>query len=129
MPLPPKAAILRTIEEVAIARGKALATTPASVILSGARNPRFSPLPVLPQQPNQTRVILSEGGASAAEVEGPAVSLPNPPPLTPTRHPDYASAQPTNSTLRPFFNQAIYGTQVLDSATATTPPDPVPPWP
>ncbi len=119
---------LRTIEEVAIARGKALSTTPTSVILSGAKNPRFSPLPVLPQQPNQNRVILSEGGASAAEVEGPAVSLPNPPPLTPTGHPDYASAQATNSTLRPFFNQAIYGTQVLDYAIDSISSDPVQWW-
>ncbi len=113
---------LRTIEEVAIARGKALSTTPTSVILSGAKARTSSlPLSVLPQQPVQNP-------AASSEFEPSAVSLPTTPPLTPTGHPDYASAQATNSTLRPFFNQAIYGTQVLDYAIDSISSDPVQWW-
>jgi hypothetical protein len=113
---------LRTIEEVAIARGKALSTRPTSVILSGAKARTSSlPLSVIPQQPVQNP-------AASSEFEPSAVSLPTTPPLTPTGHPDYASAQATNSTLRPFFNQAIYGTQVLDYAIDSISSDPVQWW-
>ena len=84
---------LRTIEQVAIARGKALPTTPepSAVILSEEKNPR-----------------ISEGS------EATRVLFPNPPPFTLTGNPDYASAPATNSSLRGYLDQAVYGTQVLD---------------
>jgi hypothetical protein len=163
---------LRTIEEVAIKNGKALATIP-------------------PNQANKRSVIPSGGGDSAAGVEEPALSLPkgpavispspqpssphgaprpeqrtsivqwrdprisyvpllalsqepttNPndptfappqsfpttPPLTASGFPDFATAPITNSTLRPFINQAIYGTQLLDYAIDDISSDPVQWW-
>jgi hypothetical protein len=42
------------------------------------------------------------------------VLFPNPPPFASTGNPDYASAPATNSSLRGYFNQAVYGTQILD---------------
>jgi hypothetical protein len=96
---------LRTIEEVAIARGKALPTT-------------------APLTPLKNSVILSGG-----TVEGPAVVFPSsPPPLTSTGNPDYATAPLINSTLRTYFNQAVYGTQVLDYAVDSFSSDPVQWW-
>ena len=74
---------LRTIEEVAISRGKAIATTPQ-------------------RSPTQ------EG------VESSSVKFASPLPFTTTGNPDYASAPATNSSLRGYFNQAVYGTQILD---------------
>ena len=99
---------LRTIEEVAITRGKAIATTHTS----------FAPA----LAPQQKPVILSEGGAFAAAVEEPvlnsskepAVKFPSPLPFTTTGQPDYSSAPATNSSLRDYLNQAVYGTQILD---------------
>ncbi len=41
---------------------------------------------------------------------------------------DFATAPTTNSTLRPFFNQAIYGTQLLDYAIDNVSSDPVQWW-
>ncbi|HEX4576199.1 MAG TPA: M1 family metallopeptidase [Edaphobacter sp.] len=110
---------LRTIEEVAIAHGKAIATTPTSFVPALA--------------PKQKSVILSEGGASAAAVEGPAfsplaTSFPTAPPFTPTGNPDYASAPATNSSLRGYFNQAVYGTQILDYTVDSFSSEPVQWW-
>lgn len=65
---------LRTMEEVAVKRGKAIATAPSS-----------SPL--------EDR-----------------------PPLTSSGIPDTSSLPPVNSSLRPYLDQAVYGTQVLDYA-------------
>ena len=42
--------------------------------------------------------------------------MPASPPFTATGHPDYAATPPTNSSLRPFFDQAVYGTR-----SSTTP--------
>jgi hypothetical protein len=92
---------LRTVEEVAIAHGKATQTTPA---------PATSPQPV-----------------SLAEL-APDVSLPNSPPLTPNGSPDFMSAPVVNSSLRPFIDQAIYGTQVLDYALESVSSSPVRWW-
>jgi hypothetical protein len=63
---------LRTVEEVAVARGKAL-TAPSA-----------------------------------------AISLGGPPPLTTSGMPESSSLPAVNSTLRPFFDQAVYGTEMLD---------------
>jgi Peptidase family M1 domain len=41
---------------------------------------------------------------------------------------DFATAPATNSTLRPFFNQAVYGTQMLDYAIDSISTDPVQWW-
>ncbi len=103
---------LRTIEEVAIARGKAISTIPAS---SGR---------------TQSQVLLS--GASDASmsgaVEGSSLAFPTSPPFNTAGHPDYSTAPVTNSTLRPYFNQAVYGTQVLDYAVDRISSDPTPWW-
>jgi Peptidase family M1 domain len=80
---------LRTIEEVAIARGKAIATTPQIPIHSAS---------------------------TPSEAESPSLKFPSSPPFTTTGHPEYATAPATNSNLRGYFDQAVYGTQVLDYA-------------
>jgi hypothetical protein len=80
---------LRTIEEVAIARGKAVGNLP-------------KPLP----GPAQT---FQQDGFSTA-----ALAMPVTPPFTATGHPDYATTPATNSSLRPYFDQAVYGTRILD---------------
>jgi hypothetical protein len=90
---------LRTIEQVAIAHGKALATIPAS-----------------------PHTITNSGSETAT------INLPNPPPFTPNGDADYATAPATNSTLRPYFNQAVYGTQILDYAVDSISSDPVQWW-
>jgi hypothetical protein len=88
---------LRTIEQVAIAHGKAIATTSPSSL------------------PSQNPVILSGVEEPALSLsKGPAVVFPSAPPFTSTGHPDYASAPATNSSLRGYLNQAVYGTQILD---------------
>jgi Peptidase family M1 domain len=82
---------LRTIEEVAIAHGKAIATTP------------------------QTALVVSQlASPPQGDFVPPKIAFPSSPPFTITGNPDYASAPATNSSLRGFFNQAVYGTQVLD---------------
>jgi Peptidase family M1 domain len=95
---------LRTVEQVAIARGKAIAT-----ILQ-------TPAPLT--QPS----VLPDG------TELPKVSFPTSLPLTATGNPDYASAPATNSSLRGYFNQAVYGTQILDYTVDNIFSDPVQWW-
>ncbi|WP_263381771.1 M1 family metallopeptidase [Granulicella arctica] len=72
---------LRTIEQVAIAHGKAIGDAPPS--------------------PFASTVPFST---------------------------DYAAAPPVNSSLRPFLNQAVYGTQVLDYRVDSISSDPVQWW-
>jgi Peptidase family M1 domain len=78
--------------------------------------------------------IIQSGGTHTAgpAVEEPALPQPQPfpttPPLSSTGFPDFATAPITNSTLRPFINQAIYGTQVLDYAIDNVSSDPVQWW-
>lgn len=80
---------LHTIEEVAVARGKAVVTTQASVLPNAENLQGFSNLP----------------------------------PLAPSGLPEASSAHAIDSSLRPFLNQAVYGTQVLDySVDALTEP-------
>jgi len=95
---------LRTIEEVAIAHGKAIATTP------------------------QTPVATAKNSVAQDGVELSALAFPSSPPFTTTGNPDYATARVTNSSLRGFFNQAVYGTQVLDYAVDSISSDPVQWW-
>ncbi len=82
---------LRTIEQVAIARGKAIATT---------NPPNPSPLTIA-NDPN-------------TPVPYPTTAFPSSPPPTLTGDANYSTAPATNSSLRPFFNQAVYGTELLD---------------
>jgi hypothetical protein len=112
---------LRTIEQVAIANGKAIPTT------------------ALPSPPPQNPVILSAADHSTAVSSGveepalslskvPAVVFPSAPPFTLTGNPDYASAPATNSSLRGYFNQAVYGTQILDYTIDSISSDPLQWW-
>jgi Peptidase family M1 domain len=109
---------LRTIEEVAIARGKAIALTPTSIVSALA--------------PQQKSVTLSEGDVSAAGVEGlafaPLVRFPATLPFTATGNPDYASTPATNSSLRPYLDQAVYRTQILDYTVDSISSSPVQWW-
>ena len=119
---------LRTIEEVAIAHGKAIAT-----ITTRSKQNRVSQ-DSESNKKEKEGVILSEGGAFAAGVEGPAVPPLAPqlfrttPPFTASGYPDYATTPATNSSLRNFLNQAVYGTQILDYAVDTISSDPVQWW-
>jgi Peptidase family M1 domain len=103
---------LRTIEEVAIARGKAIPIIPASSV--------------------RTQSPIALGGFSEASmsgaVEGSSLALPSSPPFSPTGHPDYSTTPITNSSLRPYFNQTVYGTQVLDYTVDSISSDPVRWW-
>ena len=102
---------LRTIEEVAVAHGKAT-------------------------RPNQSNI--TEGGTGVEEPllslsKGPAVEatpqiLAPVPQFTPKGSPDFATAPVVNSSLRPFFNQAVFGTQILDYAVESISSNPTPWW-
>ena len=89
---------LRTLEEIAVKNGKATSYT------LGA--------------PPST--------ASSSKVGGMTTDLgfPNPIPFSN----DFATAPPVNSSLRPFFNQAVYGTAVLDYRVDSIASDPVQWW-
>ncbi len=105
---------LRTIERVAIAHGKAIATT--------------TPAPSLP---SQYHVIVSEADHNidtSGGIEAPTPVFPSSPPFTSTGNPDYASAPATNSSLRDYFNQAVYGTQILDYTIDGISSDPLQWW-
>jgi hypothetical protein len=103
---------LRTIEEVAIARGKAIPI----VATSGSHVPGHAPLNGSPDD------------ISSGALEGSSLALPTAPPFSPNGHPDYATAPATNSSLRSFLNQAVYGTQVLDYTVDQVSSDPVQWW-
>ncbi len=49
-------------------------------------------------------------------------------PFTATGQPDYATTPATNSSLRPYFNQAVYGTQILDYTVDSISSDPAQWW-
>jgi hypothetical protein len=105
---------LRTIEQVAIANGKAIPTTPASFSVTS-----------IPSEQNGPR------GNTAPAYEGSEATralFPTPPPFTSTGHPEYASAPATNSSLRDYFNQAVYGTQILDYTVDSISSDPLQWW-
>jgi hypothetical protein len=81
---------LRTIEQVAIAQGKAIATT------------------------SQTPIASTRPSTIENEITPATITFASVPPFTSTGNPDYASAPATNSSLRGYFNQTVYGTQILD---------------
>jgi len=93
--------LLRTIEQVAIAHGKAIATIP------------------------QTPPKVTQTSNLPIGAEPPKINiLPTSPPFTTTGNPDYASAPATNSSLRDYFNQSVYGTQILDYTVDSIASDP-----
>jgi hypothetical protein len=88
-------------------------------------------------------VILSGGTRAAGSgVEEPALSLskgpavafaqpqpfPTTPPLASSGQPDFSAVPAMFSTLRPFFEQAVYGTQILDYAIDNISSGPVQWW-
>jgi len=107
---------LRTIEQVAIAHGKAIPTTPAPSLASQNH--------VAPSEADQN---TSAPNASSA-IEAPVPVFPSPPPFTPTGNPEYASAPAINSSLRDYFNQSVYGTQILDYTIDSITSDPLQWW-
>lgn len=137
---------LRTIEQVAIAHGKAIATTPPPALARDAILPH--PLDtalhnaVTPSDdpagfPGISGTVLARfddefpglDTAKDPDAPNPATNFPIAPlPFTASGQPDYASAPASNSSLRPFFNQAVYGTQVLDYAVDRVSSDPVQWW-
>ncbi len=91
---------LRTIEQVAIARGRATAVVTPVTPSSGA------PTLYLP--------------TSSPAINAPAGTLPN---LISTLSTPPATLVPTGSSLRPYLNQAVYGTAVLDYTVDTVSSD------
>jgi hypothetical protein len=104
---------LRTIEQIAIAHGKAIATEP--------------PAPPTSQNP-ATMSEAARAPDANSQPEAPAPVFPSTPPFTSTGNPEYASAPATNSSLRGYFNQAVYGTQVLDYTVDRISSDPLQWW-
>jgi hypothetical protein len=96
---------LRTIEQVAIAQGKAI--------------------PIIPQipAPSTSAAIL----ASGIEPLRVNVFSASPPSTVPAKSRD-SPASATNSSLRGYFHQAVYGTQILDYAVDSISSDPVQWW-
>jgi hypothetical protein len=89
---------LRTIEQVAIAHGKAIATAPIAI-----GRPFGS-------------ITLNEASKTDEPIQTPSVAFASSFPLTSTGDFDYSAVPATNSSLRSYLNQSIYGTQVLDYA-------------
>jgi len=120
---------LRTIEEVAIAHGKAIATIPAQKNLTPGEAAQSSQR-LGWMTGNQHLFFVpntNDGNTAVGEPTVPFTSaqvFPTTPPLTSSGHPDFATAAATNSTLRPFLNQAVYGTQVLDYTIDSISADP-----
>jgi hypothetical protein len=110
---------LRTIEEVAIARGKAIATNPIISApsrissLSSSRPEQQTVSPSVAESRAPRISSLNSPPANVALLSQPQLFASSPP-LSATGYPDYATAPATNSSLRSFFNQAVYGTQILD---------------
>jgi hypothetical protein len=119
---------LRTIEQVAVAHGK------ATVLTHGRETaPAASTLPCTPveirsnQGPLKTTTTFTQLSpfVPAEPTSGAA------PPCTPASLPaPTAAAEPSYepTSLRPFFNQAVYGTQVLDYAVGGFYSEPVRWW-
>jgi hypothetical protein len=101
---------LRTIEAVAVERGKAIRLT----------NPSIS----IPSTPaTQTSYTAS------TDTEPPLATsaMPSQPPFASGAN-EYVTAPEVNSSLRPFIDQAVYGTRILDYAVASISSQPTPWW-
>jgi Peptidase family M1 domain len=124
---------LRTIEEVAVARGKALALIPAgkpqasapctpidlpTPAASGASSTDLNQYHIVTElPPNSLPPCLPSPSAMRNMMSGPI-------PLSG----DYATTPATNSTLRPYFDQAVYGTRILDYTVDSVSSSPVQWW-
>jgi Peptidase family M1 domain len=105
---------LRTIEEVAVARGRAIAT-------SSQTSPPAN-------RTSATQTPATQSSVTQTEPPLATISFPSSPPLSINGEADYASSPATNSSLRGFFNQAVYGTQILDYAVDRISSSPVQWW-
>jgi hypothetical protein len=116
---------LRTIEEVAVARGKAqpLSSSNDHSVIAKNSAPCTTIAPASPAgSPLATTFPFSRLSPGPATDAGTATTSPCAPALAiPASH-----YEPT--TLRPFFNQAVYGTQVLDYAVDNFSSEPVRWW-
>ena len=135
---------LRTIEQTAIARGKAIsfappkpqASEPCTPIDLSAIGPRASGSPsdnprnALFTQLNQYHVVIDLPANSSPPCLAQPGSMPLGGSMTASipLSGDFATAPPTNSSLRPFFDQAVYGTQVLDYTVEKISSDPAQWW-
>ena len=124
---------LRTIEEVAIKNGKALPTTTSTQrnLTQRESEPSSHSLGSMAGDQQLFFVPNANGGNTGPESAIPFAQpqpFPTTPPLTPTGQPDFATVPATNSTLRPFFNQAVYGTQILDYTVDSISSNPVQWW-
>lgn len=105
---------LRTIEEVALARGKAqpLASNGNKAAVATASPPCMTIAPASPVGgPLATTFPFSRLTPAMSVNEGAATAAPCAPTPAAT---SVAESHYEPTTLRPFFNQAVYGTQVLD---------------
>jgi hypothetical protein len=107
---------LRTIEQVAVAHGKATVITPraASTTANKSANPSEA-----------SAVNVVEGPALPSDRSQPLSSFT---PLAATDRSPEPAPSPASTTLRPFLNQAIYGTQVLDYSVDGFSTEPVRWW-
>ncbi len=121
---------LRTIEQTAIAHGKSISfappkpqasepCTPIDLSAIGPRapgSPSDNPRNALFTQLNQYHVVIDLPANSSPPCLAQPGSMPLGGSMTASipLSGDFATAPPTNSSLRPFFDQAVYGTQVLD---------------
>jgi len=136
---------LRTIEEVAIKNGKAISLSPRNTPaieshdeLSGSRDTTARPCTPFDQtaiasaraQLAKTTTLDQYHVVIELPPHTPAPCLPQIGRMTgpiPFSN-DYATVPATNSTLRPFFNQAVYGTQILDYTVDSISSNPVQWW-
>ncbi len=109
---------LRTLEEVAVRHGKAVALTTATTQAN-----QYHLIPDADSTlPARSGIVPPARNFLAADLAINAFNTPVP------FSTDYAAAPPVNSTLRPFLNQAVYGTQVLDYRVDAIASDPVQWW-
>lgn len=120
---------LRTIEEVAVARGKA---QPLSQHQHGATTAAVNPpcTTIAASSPGAGSLATTApfnrfGTAPSTEATSSAVA-PCAPLVAPLSSANETQYEPT--TLRPFFNQAVYGTEVLDYAVDNFSSEPLHWW-
>jgi hypothetical protein len=120
---------LRTIEQVAVAHGKAKVLSRSRISEASESALPCSPIknhPASPASPASTTTFSQLSPFVPAEpVSGAA------PPCTPSANPAAPSTSEPSyapTTLRPFFNQAVYGTEVLDYAVGRFSSEPVRWW-
>jgi hypothetical protein len=106
---------LRTIEEVAIKNGRA--TVIGGSVDSSTHH----------TEQNQSHIIVETGKAGAGATDAADPLKLHPELASLFNSPDRQSVFPVSS-LRPFFDQAVYGTQVLDYSVDSISSDPVQWW-